>query len=121
MHSIAFAEVAHLRGARGAKRFRRRPFILVRKSRSLSGVRGNPIEAILRANETHCMRCLNANSFISDQNAFAPPDLICPDWRGTHEAVDDYAGAFTPTADEITYRCEGCRIELKRVTKLDER
>jgi hypothetical protein len=26
-----------------------------------------------------------------------------------------------PTADEITYRCEGCRIELKRVTNLAER
>jgi hypothetical protein len=57
---------------------------------------------------------------IHDQHSgvFASPHLICPNCGGPMKLTFIIPATATPTADEITYRCEGCQIEMRRVMKL---
>jgi hypothetical protein len=48
---------------------------------------------------------------------FAPSHLVCPDCGGPMCVLAIAPVPFENRADEITYRCDGCGTELKRVTK----
>jgi hypothetical protein len=41
--------------------------------------------------------------------------LVCPNCRVPMQAVGVEPSATTPGADDITFRCERCKSEIKRV------